>query len=175
MTFNYFSGFCLEDERVLFQDYIIENDFTVAGFSYGAIKAFEEVFNSSKRVDLLQLFSPAFFQVEDEKFKRMQLMFFKKDSSIYCKNFLDNASLSSNIDISKYFKKGSFKQLKELLEYVWSEEKLKQLANRGTKIEVYLGDEDRIINSTKAKDFFIKYATVYYIKEVGHILTKGYK
>ncbi len=61
MISNYFSGFSLENEKEIFDDYIIENDFTISGFSYGAIKAFEEVLNGSKRVDLLQLFSPAFF------------------------------------------------------------------------------------------------------------------
>ena len=76
---NFFSGFCFEDECELFDDYLIQNDFTVAGFSYGAIKAFKYVLNSSFRVDKLQLFSPAFFQNFDEKFKRTQLMYFKKD------------------------------------------------------------------------------------------------
>ena len=43
-------------------------------FSCRAIKAFEEVLNSNQRVDKLQLFSPAFFKLND-KFRRMQLMF----------------------------------------------------------------------------------------------------
>jgi len=74
----YFSGFSLKGEKELFKDYIIENDFTVSGFSYGAQKAFEYVLNTDNRVDLLQLFSPAFFQDKDKKYKRLQLMFFKK-------------------------------------------------------------------------------------------------
>ncbi len=37
---KYFSGFCFFEESELFKDYIIQNDFTVSGFSYGAVKAF---------------------------------------------------------------------------------------------------------------------------------------
>ena len=43
MISKYFSGFSLENEEELFSKYIIENDFTISGFSYGAIKAFEYV------------------------------------------------------------------------------------------------------------------------------------
>ena len=167
---KYFSGFCLQNEKELFSEYIKENDFTVSGFSYGAIKAFEEVLNSSNRVDTLQLFSPAFFQTQDKKFKRMQLMFFKKDAKAYCDNFLENIAYPKNIDTSKYFNLGNYKELEELLTYEWSEEKLQSLVDKGTKIEVFLGQRDKIVNSQKANDFFVNYATVYYIKDVGHIL-----
>ena len=169
---NYFSGFCLVNEEELFHDYIIKNDFTVSGFSYGAIKAFEEVLNSNQRVDKLQLFSPAFFQTKDKKFKRMQLMFFKKDEYAYCNTFLKNITNPSNIDCSKYFTQGSYEELDELLNYEWSDEKLSVLVQKGTKIEVFLGSEDKIVDSSKAKEFFTKYATVYYMKNVGHILNK---
>ena len=37
---NYFSGFCFFEESKLFDEYLIKNDFTLNGFSYGAIKAF---------------------------------------------------------------------------------------------------------------------------------------
>ena len=169
---TYFSGFSLENEEELFSEYIIKNDFTISGFSYGAIKAFEEVLNSDQRVDKLQLFSPAFFQTKDKKFKRMQLMFFKKDSKAYCNNFLENISYPSNINSAKYLKSGTYEELNELLNYEWSEKKLSLLIQKGTKIEVFLGSEDKIIESLKAKEFFSKYATVYYIKNVGHILNK---
>ena len=169
---TYFSGFCLENEEELFSEYIIRNDFTVSGFSYGAIKAFEEVLSSKQRVDKLQLFSPAFFQEQDKKFKRMQLMFFKKDANAYCANFLENIAYPSNIDCSKYFVQGNYEQLDELINYEWSEDKLEQLEKKGTKIEVFLGADDKICDSLKAKDFFAKYASVYYIKNVGHILNK---
>lgn len=171
MTFKrYFSGFCFKNESELFDEYLVNNDFTISGFSFGAIKAFEEAFSTKKRVDKLQLFSPAFFQIFDDKFKRTQLMYFKKDANAYCQNFLSNVIYPLQTDISKYFELGTIEQLEELLNYKWSEEKLQSLLDRGTKIEVYLGGVDKIIDSSKAKDFFKNYATVYYIKEKGHLL-----
>lgn len=170
MSFKYYSGFCLKDEKELFNDYLIENDFTVSGFSYGAIKAFEEALHSKTRVDLLQLFSPAFFKDRDKKYKRMQLLFFKKDAKNYCNEFLKNIAKPSTFETSKYFIQDSYEDLEKLLTYEWSEEKLQMLVDKGTKIEVYLGSEDQIINSLKAKELFVNFATVYYIKEVGHIL-----
>ena len=167
---NYFSGFCFYEESELFDEYIIRNDFTISGFSYGAIKAFEEALNTQNRVDKLQLFSPAFFQNFDEKFKRTQLMYFKKDANSYVQTFLDNVIYPSNKDISKYFKLGTIEELEKLLTYVWDEEKLQKLVDRGTIVEVYLGAEDKIIDSLKAKEFFKKFATIYYIKEKGHLL-----
>lgn len=167
---NYFSGFCFYEESELFDEYIIRNDFTISGFSYGAIKAFEEALNTQNRVDKLQLFSPAFFQNFDEKFKRTQLMYFKKDANSYVQTFLDNVIYPSNKDISKYFKLGTIEELEELLTYVWDEEKLQKLVDRGTIVEVYLGAKDKIIDSLKAKEFFQKFATIYYIKEKGHLL-----
>ena len=171
MTFKrYFSGFCFKNESELFDEYLVNNDFTISGFSFGAIKAFEEAFSTKKRVDKLQLFSPAFFQNFDDKFKRTQLMYFKKDANAYCHNFLSNVIYPTNLDISKYFELGTAEQLEELLNYNWSEEKLQKLVDKGTKIEVYLGGVDKIIDSSKAKDFFKNFATVYYIKEKGHLL-----
>ena len=167
---KYFSGFCFFEESELFKDYIIQNDFTVSGFSYGAVKAFEEVLNSNNRVDKLQLFSPAFFQTQNEKFKRTQIMYFKKDANAYCQTFLSNVLSPLDLDISKYFKLGSIEELQELLYYEWSEEKLQKLIEKGVKIEVYLGGNDKIIDASKAQEFFKEFATVYYIKEKGHLL-----
>ena len=65
---------------------------------------------------------------------------------------------------------GTFEELEELLNYQWSEEKLQRLVDKGTIIEVYLGKVDKIIDSQKAKEFFRNFATVYYIKEKGHLL-----
>ncbi len=167
---SFFSGFCFSNESELFDEYIIRNDFTISGFSYGAIKAFEEALNTQDRVDKLQLFSPAFFQNFDEKFKRTQLMYFKKDENTYVQTFLNNVIYPSNKDISKYFKLGTAQELEELLTYVWNEEKLQKLVDKGVKIEVYLGADDKIIDSLKVKKFFQKFATIYYIKEKGHLL-----
>ena len=165
----YFSGFSLKGEKELFKDYIIENDFTVSGFSYGAQKAFEYILNTDNRVDLLQLFSPAFFQDKDKKYKRLQLMFFKKDSQTYCDNFLTNCGFSKEL-ASKYFEEGTFEELEELLTYEWDQEKLQKLVDKNIKIEIYLGSDDKIIDANVALEFFKQFGEVYFIKEKGHIL-----
>ena len=51
---TYFSGFCLHDEEALFERFLMRNDFCVAGFSYGAIKALNYALTSQKRIDTLQ-------------------------------------------------------------------------------------------------------------------------
>ena len=167
---NYFSGFCFFEESELFEEYLIKNDFTLCGFSFGAIKAFEEALSTNQRVDKIQLFSPAFFQNYDDKFKKKQLMYFKKDANLYSQSFLENVIFPKQIDISKYFKLGTIEELEELLYYEWKEEKLQKILDKGIKIEVYLGGVDKIIDASKAKDFFKDFATVYYIKEKGHLL-----
>ena len=68
---KFFSGFCLEGEEKLFDDFTCKNDFCVVGFSYGAQKALEYTLTCRERVDKLQLISPAFFQNKQEKFKKL--------------------------------------------------------------------------------------------------------
>jgi hypothetical protein len=168
----YFSGFCLENEDELFQEYLIQNDYTLSGFSYGAIQALEFALQSSSmdiRIDLLQLFSPSFFNDKDEKYKRMQLIYFNKDSKKYCDNFLQNSGFSKK-QVKKYFLQGRYEELETLLNYTWDTNKLQMLINNGTKIEVYLGEDDKIINSQKALEFFVNFSEVYFIKNKGHIL-----
>ena len=167
---RYFSGFCFENESELFKNLLIKSNFCIAGFSYGAIKAFEEVYSSKNRVDTLQLFSPAFFQDRDEKFRRLQLMAFKKDKQNYLKNFYQNVLYPLKIDISRYKKQDTLEELKELLDYKWDKEKLDIITKRGTKIEIYLGKLDKIINIEAAKEFFKPFATVYYFNHFGHII-----
>jgi hypothetical protein len=172
MKLLYFNGFCLNNESEVFNDYIENNDFTVSGFSYGAIKAVKSLLDgelSKKRVDKLQLFSPAFFNDKDKKYVRLQLMFFKKDAQAYCDNFLHNCGFRDE-DKDKYFSMGTYEELQELLEYRWEEETIKKLLERGIKIEVYLGSEDKIIDSSKALEFFKQFTEVYFIKNKGHIL-----
>jgi len=163
---KYFSGFCLKDESSLFKEFTCKGDFCVVGFSYGAQKALEYVFTCKERVDKLQLISPAFFEDQSEKFKKLQTISFRKDSDAYCKNFIENIGLRD----MKFFKKGTAQELKELLHYKWDRDKLAELKKRGIEIEIYLGENDKIINSLYVKDFFLKFATIYYIKNKGHIL-----
>ena len=164
---TYFSGFCLKNESELFEEITCRGDFCVVGFSYGAQKALEYVFTCKERIDTLQLISPAFFMDKSEKYKKLQTIAFRKNSDLYCKNFLENVTKK---DLSKYFKKGSLEELKELLFYEWDREKLNEINKRGIELEVYLGEDDRIINPKQAKEFFQEFATIYYIKDKGHIL-----
>ena len=97
-------------------------------------------------------------------------MFFKKDENEYIKNFLQNVKSPNTKNIEKYFCKGNFEELKELLEFVWKKEDLESLISKGIKIEVFLGEKDLIIDSNEAKEFFKEFATVYYFKDKGHLL-----
>lgn len=168
----YFNGFCLDGESELFAEYLIKNDYTISGFSYGAIKAFKFAMASSAmdiRVDLLQLFSPSFFNDKDKKYKRMQLIYFNKDQKKYCDNFLKNSGFTKE-QSDKYFTAGIYEELNELLNYQWDQSKLQMLIDNGTKIEVYLGENDKIVDSQKALEFFVNFSEVYFIKNKEHIL-----
>jgi hypothetical protein len=169
----YFSGFCLNYEESLFDDYLEKNDFVVSGFSYGAILAFEYVLDSikkQKRVDKLQLFSPAYFVNETQKFKRMQLMFFQKDKLKYIDNFIKNTIYPVNLNINKYTTQGTYKELDTLLNYKWDKKDLQKLLEANIKLEVFIGAKDKIVNANISKDFFRNFGEVYFIKDKGHIL-----
>ncbi len=166
---HYFSGFSLKNEEELFDDILIDTEFNMAGFSYGAIKAFEYTLSIPKRVDTLQLISPAFFQTKDKKFIRLQLLHFKKNQDKYIKNFLQNCAYPSKIDLSKYLEIGTYEELEELFTYKWDKDKLEDLSKR-VKIYIYLGSEDKIIDTKEVYEFFKPYATIYYFNKKGHIL-----
>lgn len=176
---RFFSGFSLKNEAYLFDEYIKKNEYTICGFSYGAIAAFNktvEMLNAGKRVDTLQLFSPAFFQSRDEKFIRLQLLSYKKHKSAYKKNsgaymeqFIKSCFLPYNEKIIERTETTE-EELKELLNYKWSLNDLKKIEDSGINIEVYLGGEDNIIDVNAAKELFLNVATVTYIKNANHFL-----
>jgi surfactin synthase thioesterase subunit len=169
----YFNGFCLKDEQELFENYLLKNDFTVSGLSLGAIKAFEYTITqikNNKRVDTLQLFSPAYFMNVNEKYKKLQLVSFEKDNHSYKNMFLTNISKPKKLDLGKYLTNGSYEELKLLLNYIWDKKDFIYLINNNVNIEVYLGQQDKIIDTKKAKDFFKAFCEVYVIKDCGHIL-----
>ena len=168
---KFYSGFSLSQDKQLFEAYLKDSAYTIAGFSFGAIKAFEEALNSKTRVDTLQLFSPAFFQDKSEKFKRMQNMYFAKDKKAYLHNFLSSCFLPAQIDTDVQLEEGSAEDLERLLSFVWKQDALKALNERGIAIEVYLGSEDKIIDPQAAKAFFLPYATTFMINHAGHTLT----
>ena len=169
---KFFSGFSLQNEEYLFEEYINASSYTVCGFSYGAIKALDyvkEQLELGKRVDRLQLFSPAFFQTKSSKFKKLQLIAYKKDKINYIKSFLNLCFEPYEKKIVKNYET-DYTELDELLNYDWSLQDFKYLINKGLHVEVYLGGEDKIIDVKGAREFFLQVSTVTYIKNANHFL-----
>jgi esterase/lipase len=172
---KYFSGFSLLDESCLFEDIICKSDYSVVGFSYGAIKAIkyvEDEISMGRRVDTLQLLSPAFFQTKDEKFKRLQTISFKKDKLKYMKNFIKLCFLPYSVKQLKQ-KDVNIDELTELLYYTYDKNSIRKILNIGVRIEVYLGSEDTIIDVESARKFFLDISSVTYIKGANHFLQTG--
>ncbi|CAA6815500.1 MAG: Unknown protein [uncultured Campylobacterales bacterium] len=168
---KYFSGFALENEKKLFSSYLDNNEFSVAGFSYGAIKAFEFAYSSTSRLDKLILISPAFFETKQQRYKTLQLQAYKQNKDLYIKSFLKNITKPNDFDMQKFLSDDNdISQLEKLLTYKWDKQKLRELIDKGTQIEVYLGSADKIIDHQNAYNMFKKYATVYYIKDASHTL-----
>ncbi len=169
---KFYSGFSLCNDALFFKEILNSSEYTVSGFSYGAIKAFEETYllvMSGKRVDTLQLFSPAFFQTKPEKFKKMQLMGFKRNQENYLDAFIGSC-FSPYTQKKVEHKESTIEELEELLRYEWSGSKLEELSRKGVKIEVYLGEKDRVIDVQKAKAFFLELSTLTYFKNANHFL-----
>jgi hypothetical protein len=172
---KYFNGFCLKNEKKFFKDYLEEKEFIVAGFSKGTCKALEYALECSERIDKLQLLSPAFFDVS-EKFIELNINAFKKSKTDYIKNFLTKAGINQwimengkwkidleNIEIDYSCTE---KELLGLFTFNW--EKIRKVKN--IKIEVFLGEYDKIISLKKAYKFFKNYGEVYLIKKSNHFL-----
>ena len=169
---KFYSGFSLSKESYLFKEYINSSEYCISGFSYGAIKAYEETKRQLKlrnRVDTLQLFSPAFFQTKDAKFKRLQLIAYRKNEDVYLRQFINSCFFPHAKKIVEH-STTVIDELQELLNYEWDIDGLEELVQNGVKIELYLGSEDAIIDVQKAKEFFLGVATVTYIKNANHFL-----
>ncbi len=167
----YFSGFSLRGESGLFADWLVESDYAVAGFSYGAIRAVEYALGYSGRLDRLLLFSPAFFQTRSERFRRLQLEAYRRDPESYLRRFLANVTAPAEYDLHPYLHPGSVEELERLLNYRWSEKDLEALRTRGIVIEVFVGEQDRIIDAQGAAEFFTPLATATYrFRHGGHLL-----
>jgi len=167
---TYFNGFSLKGEEVFFKEQLITNDYTVAGFSYGATKAFEYVFNSTERIDRLILLSPAFFQNHKKSFVRTQLRYYKADKKAYTQQFLENVAYPSIIKLDKYVTQGTIEELESLLTYKWEKEKILELLKRGIIIEIFMGEEDKIVDAPQSFEFFKGLVPCYFFKGVGHLL-----
>jgi hypothetical protein len=159
---RYFSGFCLCGEEKLFEDYLDCGEFCVAGFSRGAQKALDFVLNTKERIDKLQLFSPAFFDVK-KIFVDKNLEEFRKNKENYAKKFLKKAGLDNFKFLCE--KNCSESELEALFSYDW-----KKIEKANLKIEVFIGEKDLIVNPKKSYEFFKKYANVYMIKKANHFL-----
>jgi len=167
---KFFSGFSLHNEATLFADFIPPYDTVAAGFSYGAQQALEYALQSEKRIDRLILLSPAFFQTQKPSFIRAQLRYFDTDKENYIRRFLENVAYPCAYDLSSFLKEGSKEELEALLRYRWSLEKIDKLKAKGVTVEVFLGDQDKIIDANAAYDFFRTHTVVYTLKGCGHLL-----
>lgn len=172
---KFFSGFSLQNDRDFFNFFIKKSEYTVSGFSYGAILAFEHAKKMSeqgKRIDTLQLFSPAFFETKSDSFKQLQLRGYKKNTQAYMNNFI-TACFAPHAIKELSLKESNEKELEELLFYKWNLDALVELKDKGVVIEVYLGSEDNIIDVQGAYALFIEVATVTTIKGANHFLERG--
>jgi hypothetical protein len=169
---NFYSGFSLQDDKLFFNHLIDESEYNVSGFSYGAILAFKEVQKrlfEGKRVDRLQLFSPAFFQNKTTKFKKLQTLGYIKSKEIYLKSFIKQCFMPYEIK-SISLKDSTLQELEELLYYRWDREELLRFREKGIKVEVYLAEKDNIIDTEDARKFFLESSTVTYVKNANHFL-----
>jgi len=167
---NYFNGFSLQHEEVLFAPYIPNQKGVVAGFSYGAQQALEYALCATHRIDRLILLSPAYFQEAKPAFKRAQLRYFESDNAAYTTQFLRNVAYPSSFNLTDFLHPGTKEQLEALLHYEWDLNKLLRLQQQGVTIEVFLGEQDKIIDALAAFTFFSSVATTYLMKDRGHLL-----
>lgn len=169
---RFHSGFSLVNEQKFFEPYLSLSEYAVCGFSYGAIKAFQEVkqmLYSQKRVDKLQLLSPAFFQTKSSKYKRLQRIGYQNSKEKYLAQFMQGCFAPYEaLDVSRV--ETSIEELQELLEFEWSQSELYELEQQGVVVEVYLGGLDAIIDVQNAREFFTEVATLTYIKNANHFL-----
>lgn len=171
---KFFSGFCFQNEEELFAPFIqLEGKYTLNGFSYGAILAFKEALKSiqnHKRVQILNLFSPAFFQNQKPSFLKAQILGFKKDPQKYIKNFLTLCGKPP----PHYFKEGKLEELEELLFFKWKEEEVLFLQEKGVQINIFLGGKDLILSPKRVMEFFYPYSVVYFYKDFNHCLQRDH-
>ncbi|SFV59134.1 hypothetical protein MNB_SM-7-198 [hydrothermal vent metagenome] len=169
---RFYSGFALKNEEHFFAELIQRSEFSIYGFSYGAIKAYKEAIEcvkDFKRVDRVVLLSPAFFQTKSEAFKKLQLRGYNKDKKSYLENFL-SACFAPYKKESVFTRETTSKELEELLYFEWNRDELVWLQEQGVIIEVYIGGKDHIIDAKGAYEFFKDIANVTLFKNANHFL-----
>ncbi len=170
---RYFSGFGLQRDSLFFKDIIDSSEFSITGFSYGAQKAMQEALREvkeGKRVQKLQLISPAFFQHLKKEQIYKEIRAFMKNRELYLNFFYKKICYPTKIELQQFIKTPTLGELKELLLYEWKPEELDFLKERGVAIEVYIGKKDKIIDVEAVEEFFKPYATIYSFKNAGHLL-----
>lgn len=169
----FFSGFSLSNETSYFEPYLEKSEYTVAGFSYGAIKAALYAAEVSSRIDTLQLFSPAFFQTKKESFKRLQMGAFLNSKEEYIENFLLTCFAPNKAQEVELDEDASEAQLRELLYFEWTKDLMESIVSKGIRIEVFLGLEDKVIDVEGAREFFLPFSTVTSIRIGNHFLQEN--
>lgn len=165
----FYSGFCLDGEEELFHEFLPQyGDSFVSGFSYGSIAALQKALSDSSTNRLI-LLSPAYYAHKSEAFKEAQLTAFLADSALYRLKLLKKSGLSVE-DGEKYAKEGTVEELKELLYFDWNRSAFDTLTQRDVKIEVFIGENDRVVEPDASASFFEEFATVYRLKNKNHIL-----
>ncbi len=186
----YFSGFGLHNESELFfapdsavRDCLQMHAFDVVGFSYGAQKAVRYALGATHPIRRLSLLSPAFFDFLPKR-KEQELRLFAKNPARYMQTFVQNAlstetpATQQQIDrVLPYFapslppSKELANDLHALLFYEFQANELREIMQSGIEIEVFLGEKDRIIAASKARDFFAPLVTrVFWVRNAGHFL-----
>ena len=169
---KFYSGFSLKNDSIFFKEYVNSSEYCVSGFSHGSIKAFKyvkEELDKGNRVDVLQLFSPAFFQTKSLKFKRLQTLSYSKNPDAYLSSFLKSCFFPYSRKETRSVQT-DLSGLEELLNYEWTIADLVELDRKGVRLEVYLGEKDVVIDVGGAREFFTQVATVTYIKDANHFL-----
>lgn len=179
-SLKFFGGFGFKDEVRIFEKilrdlgYFRANPYNICGFSYGAQKAVRfalESLKSNVRVNRVLLLSPAFFNDKDFAFKDAQIRAFAKNKALYMKAFYKNIGLKKGDEIYLREIEGlDSRILEQCLRYEFKGDDLVFLRSKGVEIVVILGQNDRIIDSLKANDFFAQYGIVYLLKNANHLL-----
>lgn len=169
----FYSGFSLKNEIDFFTSYLQNNDYTVAGFSFGAIQAAHYAQQATRRIDTLQLFSPAFFQTKKESFKRLQMGAFNTSKEVYLEQFIRGCFAPYPTAFVERDTNASSEQLHSLLYFQWTQQLLQSIIDKGIRIEVYLGLEDKITDVIGAREFFLEFAEVITIRKGNHFLREN--
>ena len=64
--------------------------------------------------------------------------------------------------------------LRELLYFEWTAELMESIVSKGIRVEVFLGDHDRVIDVNGAREFFLPYATVTSLRMGNHFLQEQF-